>query len=233
MVVDSGQRRDRAITILTAMQLEAKAVATALGMTRPRPGRPAVGAIGNLHITLHLIGIGAVGLKGIELDPSPDCVIMAGVAGALDPRLRVGEVVIAGDGRISGKHGHRAAIHTTAAMVSTARAKAELFASTGAAAVDMETGIVEQWAREQGIAFVAVRAISDAARQEIDPRVLTLVDQWGRPRLAAVAGSLLRRPWLVPPLIRLGRDSALAAQKLGMAVREILRELSEGASNNR
>lgn len=232
MAENPGQRRDRSVAILTAMQLEAKAVAEALGMVRPRPGRPSKGAVGNLRIMLHLIGIRAVGLKEIELDPSTHCLIMAGVAGALDPRLKVGDVVVAGDRQISEQHGRTVAIHTSTAMASTAPAKAELFESTGAAAVDMETGIIQQWARERGTAFIAIRVISDSAGQEIDPRVLSLVDQWGRPRLAAVAGMLLRRPWLLPQLIRLGRDSALAAQKLGIAVREILREMAEDGSNN-
>jgi hypothetical protein len=231
MTGDSGHGRGRVVAILTAMQLEANAVAAALGMARPHSGRPSAGAMGNLRITLHLIGIGARGLNDVSFDPDPRCVIMVGVAGALDPALKVGDIVIGGD-PIGAGHWKRAAIHTTTEMVSRADAKAELFASTGAAAVDMETGIVERWAREHGVAFIAIRAISDSATQDLDPRVLSLVDRWGRPRFGAVAGMLVRRPWLGPSLRRLGRDSKLAGRRLGQAVRGVLQQLAQVESNN-
>jgi nucleoside phosphorylase len=223
----------RSVAILTAVQLEAKGVAAALRMGRPKPNQPMKGIVEGLEISLHLIAIGAVGLAEINFDSKPEWVIMAGLAGALDPSLKVGDVVI-GEGPItldsSGlRHG---TIHTSKHLISTAQEKAELFASTKAAAVDMETAIVQQWAQRQGIQFVSIRAISDSAAQEVNPEVLALVDLWGKPRAGAVGALLLRKRSAARDLFRLARDSKLASERLGSAVRDLVQHLAHLTPDN-
>jgi nucleoside phosphorylase len=223
----------RSVAIFTAVHLEANAIAAALGMARPEPGNPTTASIDGFNISLHLIGIGAVGLDRIEFDRKPVWIIMAGVAGALDPSLEVGDVVM-GQGPVA-LHGpgvHRGLIHTSERLISSPPEKAELFGSTKAAAVDMESAIVQQWAQRQGILFISIRAISDSAAQEVNPQVLGLVNMWGRPKPGAVAALLLRKPSAARDLFRLARDSKLAANRLGTAVRQLIRHLALLTSDN-
>jgi adenosylhomocysteine nucleosidase len=209
----------KAVAILTAVRTEARAVARAFGMTPPSAGKPVYGWTGERAIELHLIGIRARYLP--VLDPERvRCIVLAGFAGALDPSLRVGDLVVTeGANVLQDSHLCRfGSIHTSGHIVSTPEEKAGLFARTGAVAVDMEHGIVREYARSLGVPFVAVRAISDAAGDVLDPLVLRLVNEWGRPRPAAVAGALLRRPTLLPQLIRLGANANQAAVSLTAAL---------------
>jgi adenosylhomocysteine nucleosidase len=119
----------------------------------------------------------------------------------------------------------RRSIVSTENAVFTPSAKAKLFAETQAAAVDMETSIVKDWARTKGIDFVSVRAISDTADEAIDPRVMNLVDAYGHPRPTHVGSYLLGSPLRVRKLIKLGRNSKRAARNLGEAVRQIIEQL--------
>src|SRR5437879_4595716 len=81
------------LLILCAVAMEAKAVADALGMPTPTPGRPALCRNHKYLIELHLIGIGAKRLPDRLFDPIRGA-ILAGLAGALDPTLAIGHVVI-------------------------------------------------------------------------------------------------------------------------------------------
>jgi adenosylhomocysteine nucleosidase len=180
----------------------------------------------SIAIELHLIGIRARHLPESGISGGCAVVIMAGVAGALDPALQVGDVVIDDlpPGWNAPAGARRGAIVTQDGILATPSDKADLFGRTGALAVDMETACVRQWARGRGVPFVAVRSISDRADQTLDPAVLRLVDSFGNPRPAALAKALLARPSLVPHLWRLGADSKRAAARLGAIVKELVAE---------
>jgi hypothetical protein len=210
--------------IFTAVAMEAKAVATALGMGYSTPGRPVTKRLGNCAVSIYLVGLRAKAVRqGIGGD-APSCVLMAGLAGALDPTLAIGDLIIDDlpDGIAMPQACRKGKICTQDAIVATPEEKAKLFADTGAVAVEMENATVRNWAGRVGAAFVAIRAISDRADQTLDPRVLALVDEWGRPRILAVTKILVSRPSLIPHLIRLARDSKEAAQQLGEAVSEFV-----------
>lgn len=222
------------LMIFTAVALEARAVAGALGMDCPGAGRGVRRQAGGHSVSIHLIGIRGKGVHDVPLPAEgASCVIMAGLAGALDPSLGIGDVVIdhVAEGMGVSLRATRGRIYTSERIVATPKEKAELFASTEAIAVDMENSIVREWARLHGVAFAAIRAISDRADQSLDPAVLRLVDEWGRPRLAGIFRTLVRKPTLIPKLIRLGADSKTAARQLGVAVSELVREFeTKGAS---
>jgi adenosylhomocysteine nucleosidase len=180
--------------IFTALQMEARAIAGALAKSQ----RP---------FDLEVIGIRACRLPRDLAQRGASCIIMAGLAGALDPTLKIGDVVLDD------------AIHTSDRLITTAAEKANLFRQTNCRAVDMENAIVRAAAAAAGISFIGIRAISDTADQAVDPRVLKLVDEVGRPRPLAIAGLLLRRPTIIGQLRRLHSDSATALESLGRAVR--------------
>ncbi|MDB5334003.1 MAG: nucleoside phosphorylase, partial [Phycisphaerales bacterium] len=168
------------------MEIEAKAVARALGLDSPSPNKPSKADRAGLIVELHLIGIGASNFASAMLGADSAVFIMAGLAGGLDPSLRVGDVVIddCPTGLLPDVAHRRGGIHTAEHLIATTTEKAALFAQTGALAVDMETQIIRALARQEGIPFVAVRAISDAFDEALDPTILKLVDGFGRPRPA-------------------------------------------------
>lgn len=138
---------------------------------------------------------------------------MAGFGGALDPGLKIGDVVIDDPpGRI----------YTSDALISTPEEKAELYARTGAQVVDMENAIVRTFAEHLGIRFVGIRAVSDTASDSLDPAVLTLVDDLGRLKPARLARTLICRPMLIPSLRALGRNAAIAADGLATEVARLV-----------
>jgi nucleoside phosphorylase len=210
--------------IFTAVAMEAKAVATALGMRFPMPGKPVTKQLGNCAVSIYLVGLRAKAVRQGIGEVAPNCVLMAGFAGALDPSLIIGDLIIDDlpEGMAMPRGCRKGRMCTQDWIIATPEEKAKLFADTGAVAVEMENATVRTWAKRLRAEFVAIRAISDRADQTLDPQVLTLVDEWGRPRILAIAKTLISRPLLLPHLIRLGRDSKAAALQLGEAMSEFV-----------
>ncbi len=180
------------ILILTAVRIEQVSIQRALA----QPGAPAA--------ELQLIGMRAVGLSSLDLSRYSH-VILAGLAGALDPALVVGDVVIDSAGHCPpAARGMRiGAIHTSDHLICSASEKQDLFRQTRALAVNMESAIVRDAATKAGIAFVGIRAISDSAGDEIDPAILDFVNEFGRPKMMKLSAAMLRRPALALKLRRL------------------------------
>jgi len=78
----------------------------------------------------------------------------------------------------------------------------------------METSLAADLAHKRGIPFLALRAISDAAGDPIDPRLFSLVDPQGHPHPGKVAAYLLTGPWRLPGLLRIGRATKIALTNL-------------------
>lgn len=190
--------------ILTAMKSEAAAIGA---------GRASV------------IGIGAIHLD--RIDSLPRVVIMAGLAGGLDPSLRTGDVVLDDPGglvtALSSRPGLiRGRIWTADRVVASAEEKRSVFRETGCSCVDMEQGIVKRWADSRGVPLVGLRAICDTAADCLPPGLLCCVDAEGSARPGKIMALLLRRPGTITKLLRLRRLSSLALASLGRAVEEIL-----------
>jgi len=195
--------------ILTALEMEACAVERQL-------------AGEDFSIEMKVIGIGAVRLPADLSGAS--LIIMAGLAGALDPALKIGDVV-------SDETGSR--IHTSEKLVSTPDEKARLFRETGAAAVDMENAIVLAKANAAAVPFVGIRAISDTAGESVDPALFKLVDESGKVKPLAAARLFLRRPALLAQARRLQTNSNKALEALGAAVRRFLEDRKERSPSGR
>jgi hypothetical protein len=78
----------------------------------------------------------------------------------------------------------------------------------------MESATIASVCREMGIACVILRAISDVAGEDLplDFNVLMTAEQTLSPAKLLLA--VLRAPHRIPALLRLGRNSALAARQL-------------------
>ena len=195
--------------ILAAMHPEARAIRRGLGA----------------DAEIRVIGIGATSLPPVAEVPAASAIILAGFAGALDPSLNVGDVVLDSRIPLPGLPFRRGRVHTATALISTPAEKAELFAATGAVAVDMETDPVRLLAEQAGVAFIGLRAISDTAEESLNPAVLRFIDGNGRVRPHRLAAVLLTQPSIVRDLLRLGRCSRIASASLGSAIRQVFAAL--------
>ncbi len=223
----------RAILILTAIELEARALARALRLDPlPSLSRFAFGAAG--------LRVAPVGLRAALLDArwpalldglDRPLVISAGVCGALDPTLGSGDLVVPESvidltGALANvtPSSHRAALAaapgaatapliTTRDLVATPEAKADLFARTGAAAVDMESSLLLSQAAAAGLPSLVVRAVSDTARETLPPEVATLLTPEGRVKVAS-AVKLLAHPRALPRTLTLQRAAARALDRV-------------------
>lgn len=156
---------------------------------------------------------------------SPDQIFSVGFAGALDPNLKVAEVirpqvvVNASDGSRVHLEGGEGVLVSFGEVASPAQ-KAKLRESFQAQAVDMEAAAVARAAEARGVRFVALKVISD----EYDftfPSVECFVDSEGRFLEMKFALFALLRPWLWPQVVRVARDSGRASRTLCGALQKL------------
>jgi adenosylhomocysteine nucleosidase len=170
-----------------------------------------------------------IGIKAGHLPttvPTNAIIIMAGLAGALDPSLKIGDILIDSSSDILLKELSlpypRALIHTADAIVPTPATRAALFAQTGARAVDMENTRVRAFAKTSQIPYLGIRAISDAASDTLNPAIARFIDDRGNVKTLALTRELLKNPALALQLNHLRKTSTLAVTNLAHAVRTIL-----------
>jgi adenosylhomocysteine nucleosidase len=186
----------------------------------------------------------------------PDLVISVGFCGGIAPELRVGDVVVAEKIVIATVHdvdavpvglstiGNRLVDHLTSKGI---RAAGGTFASTreimskaylaGLLAnqycnpvVEMESGAVAQITAEHGTPLLAIRAVSDAANEELGFALDEFCDpELRRILIHKVLLTVLRKPRIIPQLMRLARGSRAAADGLSAAL-ACLFSLFENAS---
>jgi len=166
---------------------------------------------------------------------SPDVLYSVGYAGALDPTLKVADVltpahVINGsDGsRVDVSKGQGTLLSLTA--VASIAQKSRLRESYGAQAIDMEASAVARAAEARGVGFRAIKVISDEFNFEL-PTDGRFVDAEGRFHQGRFALHVLVRPWLWLPLVHLASNSAHATRALCSELRDILAEATPAASS--
>lgn len=185
-------------------------------------------------VMLARVGPGAeratVAIEALIRRHRPTLLLHIGFAGGLDPVLRAGDVLpvgrVLGGGEpvvLDQAHG-RAILLSVDKVIPTPAAKARLFRERLAAAVDMETYAVAVAARKLGVPMIALRAISDPADAALPASSLSWLTRDGRPRLLPPIAWALAHPWRIPDLVRLGRASKLAAERLADEAERIIRE---------
>jgi adenosylhomocysteine nucleosidase len=184
-------------------------------------------------------------------EPRPDLVISAGFCGALSPELRVGDVAVStGLCIVAGGVVQQVSVEVAAAArnfvvrqsAAGARVFASLFAGTpsimakrelapllppGAPCpvVEMESAAIAIVAVENGIPFMGIRTVSDPADEELGFSLEEFTDRHLRVRPHRVALTILRKPWIIPQLMRLARNSRIAADSLSQSVARLLASL--------
>ncbi len=157
--------------------------------------------------------------------------VSVGLAGGLDPALRPGAILVpravsvggqvldtdpAVAARLGGMDRHL--VLASDSVVATAAAKRHLLETTGAVAVDMESGAVALAAGSHGLPFAVLRVICDPAETDLPPAALIALGQGGAIGLGRVIASILGRPGQLPSLMRLAADAAAARRALAERV---------------
>ncbi len=149
---------------------------------------------------------------------APAAVWSAGFAGALDPKLKVGDVVLprwvvnSGDAsRVEMPAG--GGVLVTSAAVADPAQKAKLRESFSADAVDMEAAAVAAAAQVRDLPFAAVKVISDDFDFDF-PSTERFIDSQGHFLEWRFALYTATRPWLWPSVFRLAGNSRRASRVL-------------------
>jgi len=153
----------------------------------------------------------------LQIKPSADRVVSIGFCGALDPALRIGDIVVSGEvPEELGASFVQGDVLSLDRVAITAAEKGELRASTQAAVVEMESAAVARKAREWEMPFGCVRVVSDVADENLPLDFNRYRDADGRFSRTRIALAAMSHPFTVlPGLIRLDRNCRLAAERLG------------------
>ena len=161
-----------------------------------------------------------------------DLMICSGLAGALQPNIRVGDVVVQSADQVliraaeSGLKARELSYHvgplvTVPKPVLTPEARRALAKQSGAIAVDMESQTIAALCRERGIPCLAMKGVSDGIDDDLSP-VLGGFEIVNIPRIAL---GVVSRPSTWPLAARLAHHSYVAANHLGHGVWATLNRL--------
>jgi adenosylhomocysteine nucleosidase len=174
------------------------------------------------------------------LDLGATALVSWGSAGALDPSLRPGVLllpatVVAADGRLVGVDTdwrarvlqsisgllpvHVGPLGEAVRAAGTVAEKRRMREHTGAIGVDMESAAVGRLAAQAGLPFLAVRAVADTADMDIPGIVMRALDHRGNVRYAKLAVLTLIQPSHLPGLVRLGVSFRAAQAALAVVAR--------------
>ena len=172
---------------------------------------------------------------------APDLMVSAGFGGAVLDGLAVGDVVLAeqvlrwsdsgfeeiaaefhGVGLDADQLSIQRGIYITCAMVLNKRALSHMI-PVGAVnpVLEMESAAVARVAATHNIPFLGLRAISDSWDEELGFSIGEFCSDDMRIQPVKVLATVLKRPSIIPQLIRLARNSRIAAASLTLAMAQI------------
>lgn len=185
-------------------------------------------------------------------DSRPDLLVSAGFCGGIAPELQAGDVVVAEKIIIANESGFEeipvplSGIGQTFVARQAAEGKGTVggtFVSTQAIrskrslagrlrgsypnpVVEMESGAVAMVVAENSIPLLAIRAVSDSAAEELGFSLDEFCDpDLRRIRIGKVLLTVLRKPRIIPQLVRLSRSSRRAAESLTTALSRLFSTL--------
>lgn len=236
------------IGIITAMREETQAMLKgAEELQKARHGERSVFScrIAGHEITLVEAGMGMLNAgwaATVLAVQSPDLMISAGFGGGVLPGLKVGDVVMAdqvlhwtgvGFERVatvmytpeSLSLPVRGCFITSDGILNKHELTGLLPGNANRPVVEMESAAVARVAAEHNIPFLGLRAISDPWNEELGFSISEFCDDELRIRPLKVLATILRRPRIIPQLIRLARNSRVAARSLGIATKLLFLQL--------
>ena len=143
-------------------------------------------------------------------------IMSIGFCGALDPALDIGDIVVSGEfPGTDRKQFVRGAVLSVDRVVVTAAEKGELRRTTGASVVEMESAALLGRARDWGVPFCCVKAISDIAEENMPLDFNRYRSGDGRFSRTRIAFAAMLHPLSIPGLLRLDQNCRHAAESLG------------------
>jgi hypothetical protein len=216
----------KAIAIVAAMPVE---LAPLLGKMQSQQ----VDGVDLFELPKAMVAIGGIGEKHARRaaevvieHAQPWLLVSAGLAGAISPKLKVGDVgrirevvdVSTGE-RYSTRGGEW--VLATSQDVSDAAEKQSLLTKYGADVVDMEGAAEAQVAKERGLEFAAVKAISDDAAFVMPP-LNRFIDGNGRFDTRRFLFYIALHPKWWTTLGKIRKNSQIAATNLCRALEHLM-----------
>lgn len=155
--------------------------------------------------------------------------ISTGLAGGCVPGVEAGTVMEAGlvvevaTGERFAAGGGSGVTLASAEAIASVQEKARLAERFGAVIVDMEAATVSRIAQAKGLGFRAIKGVSDGHNFELSSLGM-FAGQRGSFRTGAFAAYTAVRPWTWAKAVELGRGSAKALARLGVALRQVIAE---------
>jgi len=175
----------------------------------------------------------------------PELIINFGFAGSLSPGLYIGDIAVADrilflhDKHFTEQQGlagdlcgailpeaERATFITTEKVTAKKELAAGLPEGISRAVVEMETAAVAQIACREKIPMVGVRAISDSFDDELGFSLDDFCDSEMNLQKWRVMLTLIRKPLILPQMIRLSENSRTASNALAKALSRIIAGLA-------
>ncbi len=126
---------------------------------------------------------------------------------------------------------HRGRLLTMNRIVRLPSEKQQLGCRLRAVAVDMESHAVAAVCRNRQTPFLAVRAISDAATDELPPDIGKLLSQTSfAGQFGAALGSIFRRPAAVKDMFQLHQSALAASERLAQFLEKLIERQNIDAS---
>lgn len=171
-------------------------------------------------------------IRAAVLRLKPCRILAAGFCGSLDPDLRVGDAVIGSN--VSSPDAIKdlptglwrvGEMLMTNSVVCSADAKRDLWVSTGALTVDMESTAIYAAVAEFKIPILTLRVVSDDAGRDlvVPGEILAGAAEGGFLGVARLIGWLIRNPgkWIL--FARFVRDSSIAQNRLARSLNQLIR----------
>jgi adenosylhomocysteine nucleosidase len=163
---------------------------------------------------------------------NPERVITCGFAGALNPKLKLGDVLFDEDfesglgERLRRMGASPGSFYCATRVAVTAAEKVKLWHTTGMDAVEMESAVIRTLCRDRSIPSATIRVVSDTADEDLPLDFNALMTSEQRISMAKLALALVKSPRSISHLLDLQRNTRLAARKLGETLKELLADFS-------
>jgi len=206
------------------------------------------GQLNGRHVLVAESGVGRNAAHAVTADViglyQPNWVISAGFAGALQPELKRGHILMAeevvdvtGKKLSIGLTVDRASIEASPALhvgrlltvdqlIRTRSQKEQLGTEHAALACDMETLAIAEACQPAGTKFMSVRIISDSMDDELPKEIESLLSQDSLVgKLGAATGAIFHRPSSVKDMWKLKEDALKATDRLARFLTGVIDQL--------
>ena len=155
----------------------------------------------------------------------PGLIVATGFAGALNPKLQVGDLVY--EDSLSNPRLEKVLKSATARpgkffssnriLITPAEKKAAR-QKTGADLVEMEFAATKELAQKYNIPLIGLRVISDSATEKLPLDFNSLLNADLEIDYSQLVGALFRQPWKIRALLEFRKQLVVAAKNLGSAL---------------